>query len=264
MIDGLLAIDAHCHIGDFQGERFGLRHFTAEDLVARMDANGVDKSLVCYLASPLVEQEDFKRANNAVVEATWKHPARLVGACIVNPKHTQFAQQEVRRCIEAGLKAVKLQPVLHGSYAVDGDLVDPIAKLCADAGAPLIVHSDFNSRCCTPYQVAHLAARFPQLTVVMLHMGLDFEMLGHLPDIVRPHRNLYLEASQTPDSPQAVYVNPVRRLGADRVLFGSDLPLLSVEVNLAKLSLAERLHGLSRDEKRQILGANAAHLFGIS
>lgn len=263
MIDGMLAVDAHCHIGEFHGERYGLRRFTAEDLVARMDANGVDKSVVCYLASPLVDQDDFKRANNAVIEATWKFADRLVGACIVNPKHGQFAQQEVRRCLQAGLRAVKLQPVLHGSYAVDGDLVDPIAKRCADAGVPLILHSDFNSRYCTPYQVARVAARYPQLTVVMLHMGLDFEALGHLPDIARPHRNLFLEVSQTPDSPQAVFVNPARRLGADRVLFGSDLPLLSLEVNLAKLATAERLHGLTKDEKRQMLGANAARVFGI-
>ena len=164
MIDGMLAIDCHCHIGEFPSERYGMRRFTAEDLVARLDGSGFDKAVVCYLASVLVDQDDFKRGNNAIIEATWKHPDRLVGACMVNPKHGQFAQQEVRRCLEAGLKAVKLQPYLHGAYAADSELVDPIARRCADAGVPLIVHSDFNSRCCTPYQVARLAGKYPTST----------------------------------------------------------------------------------------------------
>ncbi|MCL4466282.1 MAG: amidohydrolase family protein [Chloroflexi bacterium] len=264
MIDGMLAVDAHCHIGEFRGERFGMRRFTADDLVERMDNCGVDRALVCHLASPLVEQEDFKRANNVVVQATWQQPDRLTGVCIVNPKHGPFAQQEVRRCLEAGLKAVKLQPVLHGYYDVDSDLLEPIARRCADAGAPLFVHSDFNSKCCTPYQVARLAARYPQVNVVMLHMGLDFEMLAKVVDLARPYRNLHLDTSQTPDAPQAVFVHPVRRLGAERVLFGSDMPLLSVEVNLAKLALAQQLFGLSQDEKRQVLGGNASRLFGLA
>jgi predicted TIM-barrel fold metal-dependent hydrolase len=47
------------------------------------------------------------------------------------------------------------------------------------------------------------------------------------------------------------------------MLFGSDAPTLSPEVELKKVEVAEELYGLTKDEKRKILGGNAARLFHI-
>jgi predicted TIM-barrel fold metal-dependent hydrolase len=228
-----------------------------------MDRNGIDKAVVAHLIAPLWEQDEIRKANNLVVDATWQYPDRLTGLCVVNPQHGRFAEQEAKRCLEAGLRGIKVQPAMHGYYPVDGELMDPLMRIAEAAGVPLVTHSDFHAKCCTPYQVARLAARYPRVTIVMLHMGIDLEMLSHVPDIVAPHRNLFLETSQTPDFPYGVFVNPTRRIGADRVLFGSDGPLLSVEANLAKLAVAEETYGLTKEEKRKILGENAARIFKI-
>ncbi len=261
MIDGMLVIDAHCHIGELKRERHGIRRFTVDDLIARMDRNGIDKAVVCHLISPLWEQDEIRKGNNVVVDATWQYPDRLIGLCVVNPKHGRFAEQEARRGLEAGLRGIKVQPAMHGYYPVDGELMDPLMRIAEAAGVPVVTHSDFNAKCCTPYQVARLAARYPRVTVVMLHMGMDPEMLVHVPEVVGPVRNLVVETSQTPDYPHAVFVNSARRLGADRVLFGSDGPIVSAEVNLTKLAVAEETYGLTKDEKRKILGENAARVF---
>ena len=110
-----------------------MRRFTAEDLVASLDSRGPDKAVVCYLASVLVDQDDFKRGNNAVMEATWKNPEPS-GASHGQSQAPDIAA--VRGCLEAGLKAVKLQP-LHGALRPsDSGLVDPMRR-CADAGVPL-------------------------------------------------------------------------------------------------------------------------------
>jgi predicted TIM-barrel fold metal-dependent hydrolase len=50
----------------------------------------------------------------------------------------------------------------------------------------------------------------------------------------------------------------------DRMLFGSDAPTLSPEVEIKKLEVAEELYGLTKEEKRKILGENAARLFQIN
>jgi predicted TIM-barrel fold metal-dependent hydrolase len=92
-------------------------------------------------------------------------------------------------------------------------------------------------------------------------MGIVPEMLAHVPDIVKSTPNVIIETSHTPDLPHAVFVNSVRQLGPDRVLFGSDGPIVSVEVNLVKLEVAERLYGLTGEEKRAILGENATRVF---
>lgn len=263
MIDGMLAIDAHCHIGELKAERQGFRRFTADDLVARMDRNGIDKAVVCHLISPLWERVEIQKGNDLVLEATCQHPDRLVGLCVVNPKHGRFAQQEARRCLEVGLKGLKVQPAMHGCYPVDGEVMDPLMEIAAAANVPLVTHSDFNAKCCTPYRVVRLAARYPQVTILMLHMGIDHEMLIHVPDIVGPLRNIVVDTSQTSDSPYAVFVNSARCIGADRVVFGSDMPAVSLETNLAKLKAAEDFGGLNEDEKRKILAENALRVFHI-
>ena len=58
-------------------------------------------------------------------------------------------------------------------------------------------------------------------------------------------------------------MNSVRKLGADRVSFGSDGPIVSIEANLAKLAAAEHTYGLTNEEKRKVLGENAARVFQI-
>ncbi|MDI7275223.1 MAG: amidohydrolase family protein [Anaerolineae bacterium] len=264
MIGGVLAVDAHCHIGAHGGRCPGLRSFTAEDLLARMDSTGMDHAVVCHFISSLWSDHDVSRGNDLVIEATRRYPDRLTGVAVVNPRMGPPALEELRRCLEAGLKGVKLQPILHGYYPIDGALVDPLMEVAAEAQAVVSIHSDFGAWCCTPYQVVRLAARHPGVTVVMLHMGIVEAMLMQVPDIVRATSNVLIETSQTPDSPYAVYVNSARQLGPERILFGSDGPIISDEVNLAKLEVAVRQYGLTGDEKRAILGANAARVFRIA
>jgi predicted TIM-barrel fold metal-dependent hydrolase len=158
---------------------------------------------------------------------------------------------------------VKLQPVAHGHYPIDGSIVDPVVEAAGAAGVPVVIHSDFATSSCSPHQVAQLATRYPEVTFVMLHLGLQPHHLLQVPDVVGPTRNVVVDTSQTHDLPYGVYVHTVRRLGPDRVLFGSDGPIASVEVNLTKLAVAERRYGLTAEERRCVLGANAARVFGI-
>lgn len=262
MIDGMLVIDAHCHIGDYGG-RYGISMFGPEEMLARMGRNGVDKAVIASAISPLWGRDDFRRGNDLVIEAVKKYPDRFLGMSTLSPRDPEFSLLEARRGLDAGLKAFKFHPIFHGFYAVDGELMDPFMRLAAEAGVPVVTHSDFNTRCCTPYQVARLAARFPEVKVVMLHLGQDAEAAAHAPDAAEPYPNLYLETSNTPDYPYSVFINPVRVVGASRVMFGSDTPVVSIEANLAKLRAAEEYYGLSQEDKRQILGGTAAQVFGF-
>lgn len=262
MIDGMLTIDAHCHIGESPVMRNGIQRFTAEDLLARMDRNGVDRAVACSLIFPLWEREDFIRANDRTVVAVREHADRLKGLVVVNPRHGSFAEEEARRGLADGLHGIKVQPAMHGFWPIDGALMDPIMAIAAERNVPLVTHCDFNAKCCTPYQVARLAKRWPSVRIVLLHLGQDAESVGHTPDIVADYPNVVVETSNTPDYPYAVFVNPVRKLGPERVLFGSDGPVVSIEANLAKLRAAEESFGLTGEEKRWILGASAARFFG--
>lgn len=263
MIEGTSTIDAHCHIGEAAVERNGVKRFLAEDLFARMDRNGIDYAVIASLVFPTWEREEIQAGNDRVIDAVRHHPERLKGLVLVNPKHGDFALEEARRGLAAGLTGIKVQPAMHGYYPIDGAIMDPLMAIAREARAPLVTHCDFNAKCCTPYQVVRLAARYPDVKVVLLHLGQDPEMVGHTPDIVHDTPNVYVETSNTPDYPYPVFVNPVRKLGPGRVMFGSDGPVVSVETNLAKLKVARELYGLTDAETRGILYDAAAGVFGF-
>ena len=59
-------------------------------------------------------------------------------------------------------------------------------EIAEEARVPVVTHSGFNADPAPTYKFAHLAVRFPRVTVVMLHMGIDSEGLWHIPEIVGP------------------------------------------------------------------------------
>ena len=64
--------------------------------------------------------------------------------------------------------------------------------------------------------------------------------------------------------PQYVYVKSVKTLGSDRIVFGSDAPPLDMALALKQVEQAEKLWGLKKEDKKQILGANIAKILGLS
>ena len=70
--------------------------------------------------------------------------------------------------------------------------------------------------------------------------------------------NFYLETCSTYRSP-GVIEELVREAGADRVLFGSDTPLMDPRAQIGKIITAD----LTDEEKRMVLGGNAIRLLGL-
>ncbi len=244
--------DIHSHIGYYAG-----KEYTAEQALRRMDKNGIRRAVVCTFVTGLIDREDFRRANDYIIRAVHMHPDRLVGSCALTPVHGAFTLEEFRRCLDEGLSGVKLHPEKHGLYSLAGAPMGQLMTAVEAANSFVFIHSDFNSKVCSPHEVVAMAQRFPAAKVLLGHFGLDQDLVGQVPRIVKPAGNVYLESSQTVDHPEAVYVNSTKQLGADRVLFGSDAPVISPEVNLRKLEVAEELFGLDPQVGQAIRWDNA-------
>ena len=182
----------------------------------------------------------------------------------VFPHLGDFAIQELKRCIhELGLKKVEALPP-KPEYLIDSAVVYPVVETAIKLRIPITIHSDFSNATCTPYQVARLADRFPEATFIMAHMGLHSDLYMFTPDIVKRYENVVLDTAATPDHPNYTFVDPVRTLGLDRVVFGSDALPLDEATQLKKLEMAEKLWGLTKEEKRRIIGENVARILGIN
>jgi predicted TIM-barrel fold metal-dependent hydrolase len=247
--------DIHSHIGFYRGKEYPL-----QDALGRMDRNHISRAVVCPFVTGLLDREDFRRANDYIVLAVKACPERLVGMCALTPAHGTFAVEEFQRCLDLGLSGIKLHPDKHGLYSLAGPVMEQLMRQVESLGAFAFIHSDFNSKVCSPYEIVALARAFPQTKILMGHFGLDQELVGRVPAIVKDAPNLYLDTSQTADHPEAVFVKSTAEVGPERVLFGSDAPVISPEANLRKLEVAVELFGLTPAVARAILRENAVRL----
>jgi predicted TIM-barrel fold metal-dependent hydrolase len=261
MIDDMFVIDAHAHIYPPQQTIWGLIGQTYEDWIARMNRNGIDMSVV--MGAYKLTLEDQRAANDYVVEAITAYPNRFVGLMWVTPLWgEQQALDEIRRGADMGLRGLKLYPHGHGNFPLDTPLLDPIIRLAQELGWIVVAHTDIDSKVCSPHLAIRLAKRHPDVPLVLAHMGMNSDVTHFIPDYVKDQPNIYLDTSDTPNLPEFVYKTPMALI-PDRMLFGSDAPTLSPEVELKKVEVAEELYGLTREEKRKILGENAARLYEI-
>jgi predicted TIM-barrel fold metal-dependent hydrolase len=241
-----------------------MAEFSGSDMVQSMDRCGIQKAVAIHFVSALRTPDDFAQANRYVAEQVDCYPDRLVGAVVVNPLFRQLALEEIERFHELGFRAVKLHPIFHGHYHVNGGVVDEIADLAGQLELPIVIHSDFASPVCSPYEILALARRYPRTTFVLLHLGLQSEMCKFTPGLVKDTPNVILDTSQTPDFPRDVFARPVQIVGAERVLFGSDGPECDVSLNLMKLDIAVTQYGLGLEEAAKVLGGNASRVFHLA
>jgi predicted TIM-barrel fold metal-dependent hydrolase len=260
MIEGMFVFDAHAHTYPPRQTIWGVIGQTYEDWIERMDRNGIDMSLIMgtYDLTP----ETQRAANDYVAEAVSRHPDRFLGLMWVSPLWGDRALEEMEHGAETGLIGIKLYPHGHGNFPLDSPLVDPLMELAEELGWVVMAHTDIDSKVCSPHLGIRLAQRHPNVPVIFAHMGMNSDVTHFIPGYVKDQPNIYLDTSDTPNLPQFVYKTPMDVI-PDRMLFGSDAPTLSPEVELKKLEVAEELYGLTKAEKRKLLGENAARLFSI-
>src|SRR5690606_29427309 len=118
-----------------------------------------------------------------------------------------------------------------------------IMEKAKELGFVVITHSDVNSKRCSPYQVKRLAQRHPDVNIAMAHWGCDADFVHFIPELIADTPNLFAETSNTPNLPEFIFARPSHSI-PDQILLGSDAPTLSIEVDLAKLRVAEELYGV--------------------
>jgi hypothetical protein len=126
---------------------------------------------------------------------------------------------------------------------------------------PVLHHSAYNTlgvpvaTASTPADMADLAGRFPGVSIIMAHLG--HTRVQGLTEVA-PHRNLSVDVSGSQPT-RGLLEEAVRRLGAERIVFGTDLPIRDYAGMLGKMLEAP----LTDRQRRMILGQNAARMLRL-
>ena len=153
-----------------------------------------------------------------------------------------------------GFRGVKLHPWVS-AFPLNHPIVYPVFDVAAKYRLPVLSHSA-RSEFCTPMLFVDIALRYPEVPVIMGHMGKQHLHYDVLP-AMRLAENLYLETSGS--KIQILLERAVKEFGAERVLFGTDGPHDLLPAYVARI---EDLN-VSEEEKELILGKSAAKIFNL-
>lgn len=253
-----MIIDGDTHISPTGEDAMAITH---DELVRHMDRAGVDKALA-WLRPPYLRE--IAESNAYVYEATKRHPDRILGFGWADPHlGVERSKDDVKRCIyDYGFHGVKLNGAQNSYYIDDPELSLPLVEEIAKTGKLLAFHVGTDAYDAThPFRVAKVARMFPELQILMAHMGgVAYRDLSNAAiEMAQECSNLFLIGSAV--RARAI-LKAIRMLGASRVCFGSDTPFELMHVEVAKY------HALLQDEippeeKQQVMGGNIARLMGL-
>ncbi len=237
---------------------------TADELLASMDASGIDRS-VCF-GWPFADPEHCAEVNDHLIAVQREHPDRLTCFATVSAGRPG-AVAELRRCAGEGLRgAGELNADAQG-FDLESPAIDEVAAACTDLEIPLVLHCsepvghDYPGKgTATPGRVAAFALRHPGLRLVCAHLGGGLPFYAHMPEVAELCRRLWFDTAAAPFLFAPTAYRAVADLcGADRLLFGSDHPLLPARRYVDAFAQAE----LTAAERALVMGGNATQLLGL-
>lgn len=281
-----MIVDTHVHVWEIDPPRYPVGptapNFTslpdvpatADELIADMDSNGVDMSV-------LVQTSWSTWDNGYIADSVERFPDRFVGHGMVDPQDEQNNAETARHWIEdRGLVGFRFHPMYYKDEKVlttEGNRA--LWEVLADLDAVV----QFHTNAAFADQIDEIATRHPDMTLLIDHMGYPSIDEGPGPwqpilDLAR-HRNLHVKISDVKGRskegfPFADTLSFVKMLvgtyGAQRCLWGTGYPghhrtkhnWLSLQDELRLVR--EGFDFLTEPQRDRILGGTAAEVWGLA
>ena len=283
-LDSIVAIDVHTHAEVGRGGEDGLkpewrtaaaRYFgehalpTADDVAEYYPASPLSDDIVSEDAQ--TDKGRRHAPNEQIAEVAAAHPDVLIAFASVDPNKGARAVEEAKRLIrEHGVRGFKFHPNIQGFFPNDRS-VYPLYEVIAEAGLPALFHTGHSGigaglpggggirlKYANPIYVDDVAVDFPELPIVLAHPSFPWQ--DEAISVALHKEQVYIDLSGWSPKyfpPQLVrYANTLLR---DRVLFGSDYPMLTPDRWLADFEGLD----IKPDVRPLILKENAARLLGL-
>ncbi len=282
----LRVVDAHTHIFSpdvvrgrvaYVGRDLWFEHLyanpkalliSAEDLIASMDVAGIDQAVVCGF--PWHDLGICREHNDHLAESCARSGGRLSWLGIVSPLSGPMAVREAERCFRLGAAGL-------GELNADAqrfDLREParlagVVDVCVAAARPLMLHTTEpvghsypGKGTATPDRVIAFLRAFPDLRIVAAHWGGGLPFYELMPEVAQlATKVVYDTAASTYLYRFQVFRTVLDVVGPERVLFGSDFPVLRQDRFLRRV---RETPWRDRDEARAVLGGNARRVYGLT
>jgi predicted TIM-barrel fold metal-dependent hydrolase len=218
--------------------------------------------------------------NGYIADSVARFPNRFVGHGLINPQDANNAERVRYWVNERGLAGFRFHPLYYPNEAI---LIAPPNNPMWEEVAALGVVIQFHLNTTFANQIAIVAQRYPNLTLILDHMGYpkvedSLSVFQPIPDLAQ-YDNVFLKLSDVAGRSSEGFpfldVHPfiktlVNAFGAERIVWGTgypghhrtkhNWPSLSEELRLIR----EGLPFLTNAERDRILGSTATELWGLN
>jgi len=251
-----MIIDVNCYLGFWPFWDTGVE--TIDDLIKLQKEVGIDKSVICSLRSIFY---DFNEGNKEVLNAVEDHPKRFIAFASVSliSEEVLFNLKEYLNKKEvAGLTFFSPQLFPNYGYSLEDDLIHSLFEEVIKFKLPVMIpirpslNQAFWSSKEQMLELIKLLDTYSELPIILSFI--NYPELNRAIRLMSRYENVSIETSGLQGMGNIEKI--VKKVGAERVLFGSGAPVQNLNVGLAKIKGAE----ISEEERRLILGGNAREL----
>ena len=276
-----MIVDSHVHVWEIDPPHYPVgptapsftghpsRAGTVAELLTDMDANAVDRAV-------LVQSSWSTWDNSYIIDSVAAHPDRFLGQGLVDPEDPDNAATATA-WLDRGLHGFRFHPLYYDEPLLVSPANTALWECLAARGVIVQFHMDARH---SP-QVAEIASCFPGLALIVDHLGYpdpaDLDAYQPILDLAR-YEGVCIKISDVHGRSQEAFpftdVHPAIRaafdaFGSERVLWGTGFPgMLRQEHGWPSLAqelrlIREGIAFLNEIDRKRILGANAARVWGI-
>ncbi|MBI4551461.1 MAG: amidohydrolase [Candidatus Latescibacteria bacterium] len=279
-----MIVDTHVHVWEVDPSKYpigptapGWNSYpdepgTADELLAEMNAHGVDWTV-------LVQTSWSTWDNGYIADSVARFPDRFIGHGLIDPQDPNNAERVRYWITERGLAGFRFHPLYYpGADILLTRQNEPMWEAIAELDAVIQLHLQVEHA----HQAAVIAQRYPDMTLILDHMGYPQIEAGEaafqpIIDLAR-YDNVYLKLSDVAHRSKQDFpytdVHPfihtlLKAFSARRMVWGTGFPghhrqkhhwpSLEQELRLIR----EGLPFLTDDERERILGGTAVEIWGL-
>ncbi len=242
--------------------------YSYEEMLRMMDAAGIERAfLIAAKIGQLGLSGSWHLPYETVADAVKRHPDRFYGLAGVDPTEGMTGVRALQRAVEE-LGFIGAHSYPHWfELPPDHARYYPFYAKCVELGIPiqlqvgqsLVYDPDRPLRSVgRPITLDAVACDFPELKLIGIHIGIPWvdEMIA----MAWKHPNVYIGAdAYAPKHWPAQFVRYIDTYGQDKVMFGTDFPVLSFE--RVRREVDEL--GLRPEPRRKFLRDNAVRIYGL-
>lgn len=259
-----MLIDCHSHVHPDPGGLGARQDASTDAFLREFDASPLDK-IVLLPIEPVIPTA-------FVLDLAKKRPGKILCFGSASPVEGESAVRYYRDLVEGGeIRGLKLHPRRQGFSMDHVDTVIDLARVAAEADLPILMDSfpygKGALRDCSLELVEAISEAVPSAKIIIAHMG-GIRILDAL-ILARTSYTIYLDLSLTYSVYRGSHIEQdifyaIRRIGADRCIYGSDYPDVGLTASYEMMRAALDDHGFSSAEQDMIFGGTAQSVLGIS